>query len=529
VGRTLFVRGAKTVSTRPKWKELKLPGWVTDKLPAQGFHNPTPIQIAALQAFQASRKQKDTDFILQDITGSGKTLAYLLPLLTQLDPNEQTLQAVVVLPTRELATQIKLVVDSMDWMNRTRHETGGGKRLRSHAIVGEPNQHMLERLRDQPPQLLIGTAELLHTILFRQDHISYMFSTPDNPVDLQSVNMDYVRFLVMDEVDHLVKKTDPLFLLPFLNARKNREAAAAALADEAGSVTMNGVVFPEDVEDATTAERLNTFLVSATITKEVRELALKHLNDSPTEYITPESGHIRRRRTGRKKHLETEPPKPSLLTDTSHMPVVSMPPQLQHYYYKVEGSMHNRVSALVDILEAIKDQNARVSAAKKTLVKEQQTTLVFFRTWYPFLVELVDELKQRGFKVGTISEHSSRSDRREALKLNKDVILATDVLSRGVDMRHLTHVVNFDFPKGSEAGANVYLHRAGRVGRTGAIRAKSTAANMVFSLCHEVELERLQKVAKRLEFDYARVKLRQARFSFARRQPSYVKASSEEE
>ena len=47
------------------------------------------------------------DVILQDMTGSGKTLAYLLPLLSEIDATKKKIQAVVMLPTRELALQVK--------------------------------------------------------------------------------------------------------------------------------------------------------------------------------------------------------------------------------------------------------------------------------------------------------------------------------------------------------------------------------------------------------------------------------------
>jgi len=74
--------------------------WIK-KLQKQGIKEPTPIQEQAIPSLLDGR-----DLIGQAQTGTGKTLAFLLPILEQIDVESQTVQALIVAPTRELARQI---------------------------------------------------------------------------------------------------------------------------------------------------------------------------------------------------------------------------------------------------------------------------------------------------------------------------------------------------------------------------------------------------------------------------------------
>jgi Superfamily II DNA and RNA helicases len=80
-----------------------LPQWLIDRAAALGFETPTPVQSEALGVVLQGR-----DAIVQAKTGSGKTLSYMLPLLAMLEPRS-SVQALVLLPTRELASQVAIV------------------------------------------------------------------------------------------------------------------------------------------------------------------------------------------------------------------------------------------------------------------------------------------------------------------------------------------------------------------------------------------------------------------------------------
>ena len=73
-----------------------------------GIKDPTPIQLATIPAMLAGK-----DVIGQARTGSGKTLAFAIPMVEQIDPSRRGVQALVLVPTRELAIQVAEVVRAL--------------------------------------------------------------------------------------------------------------------------------------------------------------------------------------------------------------------------------------------------------------------------------------------------------------------------------------------------------------------------------------------------------------------------------
>jgi ATP-dependent RNA helicase DeaD len=119
-------------------------------LEAQGLQRPTPIQARAIPALLAGQ-----DVIGQARTGSGKTLAFILPLLEQADPHVRAVQALVLVPTRELAIQVGTVLAPLAGTRRLRHTLlYGGRSLgpeqralhTAQIVVGTPGR-TLDHLR----------------------------------------------------------------------------------------------------------------------------------------------------------------------------------------------------------------------------------------------------------------------------------------------------------------------------------------------------------------------------------------------
>ena len=79
--------------------------------------------------------------------------------------------------------------------------------------------------------------------------------------------------------------------------------------------------------------------------------------------------------------------------------------------------------------------------------------------------KLSDELTERGFKTETIHGNKTQGQRSRALEKFKSdyvqVLIATDVAARGLDIPNVSHVINYDLPESRE----VYIHRIGRTGR----------------------------------------------------------------
>jgi len=95
---------------------------------------------------------------------------------------------------------------------------------------------------------------------------------------------------------------------------------------------------------------------------------------------------------------------------------------------------------------------------------EFQKVLVFGRTKHS-MERLTRDLDERGFKVASIHGNKSQGQRQRALQQFRDnrvkVLLATDVVARGLDIKDVTHVINYDLPESYED----YIHRIGRTGR----------------------------------------------------------------
>ena len=89
---------------------------------------------------------------------------------------------------------------------------------------------------------------------------------------------------------------------------------------------------------------------------------------------------------------------------------------------------------------------------------------------------MTNELIARGFKASAIHGNKNQNQRQRALQQFKtseiQVLLATDVASRGLDIENVTHVINYDMP----ASIEDYIHRIGRTGRAG---KKGTALTFV--------------------------------------------------
>ena len=109
--------------------------------------------------------------------------------------------------------------------------------------------------------------------------------------------------------------------------------------------------------------------------------------------------------------------------------------------------------------------NAKIEELHKLLIKkEYEKVLVFGRTKHG-VQRLSDELIKRGFKADAIHGNKRQSQRNRTLEKFKantiQILIATDVASRGLDIPNVSHVINYDLPESYEA----YVHRIGRTGR----------------------------------------------------------------
>jgi len=204
-------------------------------------------------------------------------------------------------------------------------------------------------------------------------------------------------------MDHLDKGTLDLSQLRFL------------VLDEADEMLKMG--FAEDVETilADTPDEKHVALFSATMPAQIRRISKKYLTD-PVEITV-------------KNKTQT------VSTIAQRYLIVSFPQKLD---------------ALTRILE----------------VENFEAMIVFART-KSATEELAERLRARGFSATAINGDIAQAQRERTigqLKEGKlDILVATDVAARGLDVERISHVVNFDIPTDSES----YVHRIGRTGRAG--------------------------------------------------------------
>jgi ATP-dependent RNA helicase DeaD len=185
--------------------------------------------------------------------------------------------------------------------------------------------------------------------------------------------------------------------------------------DEADEMLRMG--FIEDVEWILghTPEQRQIALFSATMPEQIRRIAERHLRD-PVEIRIP----------SRTATVET----------------------IRQRYWQVTGV--HKLDALTRILE----------------VEEFDAMLVFVRT-KTATVELAEKLEARGYSCAALNGDMNQALREKTVERLKsgtlDILVATDVAARGLDVGRISHVVNYDIPYDTEA----YVHRIGRTGRAG--------------------------------------------------------------
>ena len=183
----------------------------------------------------------DGDVVLLSPTGTGKTLAYLLPLIQQLDATSDDVQALVVVPGRELALQSDTVLRDMGSGIRSASCYGGRATMDEHRKLKEVN-----------PQIIFGTPGRLN------DHL-----------DKENINRYHIRWLVIDEFDkclamgfhHEMQKL--IKSLPALQRRILLSATNAEQIPQFVNMAKKGTLVDFLPEEEQTSERVTLYQVKS--------------------------------------------------------------------------------------------------------------------------------------------------------------------------------------------------------------------------------------------------------------------------
>lgn len=329
-----------------------------------GYEEASPIQAATIPLLLAGR-----DVLGQAQTGTGKTAAFALPILSRIRLDARTPQALVLVPTRELALQVA------DAFRAYAAHLPGFEVL---AVYGGQNYAPQLAALERGVQVVVGTPGRLI------DHL-----------ERGSLSLRELSTVVLDEADEMLR-----------------------------------MGFVDDVRRIlrdTPASR-QTALFSATLPPEVSQLAKAYLRQPAQVNVSGEAAVAR---------------------------------TVRQRYWQVSGM--SKVDGLVRIVET----------------EPVDAMIVFVRTREATLA-LAEQLEQRGLNASALSSDLQQSEREQTIarfrRGDVDVLVATDVAARGLDVDRVSHVLNFDFPSGPES----YTHRIGRTGRAG-----RTGDAILFITAHE--------------------------------------------
>lgn len=340
-----------------------------------GYTAPSPIQAGAIPPVLEGR-----DLLGCAQTGTGKTAAFALPILQNLAgqvPQRPCIRALILTPTRELALQI-----GQSFADYGRH-----LKLRHTVIFGGVGQQpQVDALR-RGVDILIACPGRLNDLIGQR-----------------LVDLSGVEIFVLDEADRMLD-----------------------------------MGFVHDVKKviAKLPRRRQTLLFSATMPKEIEELADSLLHDPAVVKVDPVSSTVDR---------------------------------IDQKLYFVEKKQ--KIELLAWLLRDKSIQNA----------------LVFSRTKHG-ADRIARLLNRAGITAAAIHGNKSQTARVNALegfKAGKTrVLVATDIAARGIDINELSHVFNYDLPEVPET----YVHRIGRTARAGADGA-------AISFCASEEREYLAGIEK---------------------------------
>ena len=317
----------------------------------KGFEEPTAIQIKTIPVML----RDDTNIIAQAQTGTGKTAAFGLPLIELIDTNLKAVQALILVPTRELAIQVSEEINSLK----------GQKDLRIVPIYGGQSiDQQLRRLK-KGIHIVVGTPGRVI------DHLNR-----------KTLKIGEIEHLILDEADEMLN--------------------------------MGFIDDMEEIMEHTNPDK-RTLLFSATMPNKIKELAHKYMD-----------GY-------------------ELLTVKNQQLTTNLTEQI---YFEVKAS--EKFDALCRIID----------------FEDDFYGLIFCRTKND-VDTVVSHLTDRGYDAEAIHGDISQSQRERTLdkfkKQTVNILIATDVAARGIDVINLSHVINYSLPQDPDS----YVHRIGRTGRAG--------------------------------------------------------------
>jgi ATP-dependent RNA helicase DeaD len=167
--------------------------------------------------------------------------------------------------------------------------------------------------------------------------------------------------------------------------------------------------------------------------------------------------------------LEQTPPTRQVALFSATLPAPIRRIAQKHLREPVEVTIASRTTTAANIRQRywIVSGVHKLDALTRILEAEPFDGMLIFTRTKQSTVELAERLEARGFAVAALNGDMQQKDRERTVTRLKggqlDILVATDVAARGLDVERISHVVNYDVPYDTES----YVHRIGRTGRAG--------------------------------------------------------------
>ena len=168
-----------------KFTELKFKPFIEEALNELNF-----VETTSVQELVFKKLKSNTNIIVQSATGSGKTHAFLLPIFNRIDVNSKNVQAVIIAPTRELATQLFNVASQI--------AKYADIDVRLY-IGGSSRDNEIRRLNISQPQIVIGTIGRIHDLAVQANALK-IYSALDLVIDEADMVFEEKAIVEVDKV-----------------------------------------------------------------------------------------------------------------------------------------------------------------------------------------------------------------------------------------------------------------------------------------------------------------------------------------
>lgn len=333
------------------YKESGLDPRIIRAVEEMGFEQMTPIQAKAIPVLLEGK-----DIIGQAQTGTGKTAAFGIPVIQNVIPEDNGLQALILCPTRELAIQ-------------------AAREIRSFA-------KFMHGIKVLP---IYGGQDISKQIRSLKGGVQIVVGTPGRVMDhmrRHTIKLEHLNMLVLDEADEMLD----------MGFREDIETICSKIKNEH-----------------------QTALFSATMPKEIMDITDRYQRDAVLVKVV-------------KKELTI--------------------PLVRQYYYEVKN--RDKEEVICRLLDYYNPKRSLIFCNTKRMVDE-----------------LADNLKGRGYFAeglhGDLNQYQRDKVMQGFRNGRTDILIATDVAARGIDVDNVEAVFNYDVPQDIE----YYVHRIGRTGRAG--------------------------------------------------------------